>query len=232
MHLLGECQIAKEAGEDVGQRIDGAAPALVLLKGEVLALRRLRARQLLERHALLPGKSQRGRTGLAVLAEGGRDGRTGDRFVEVFLPLRDVGDAGGQTPRRAEALDRSARSNAEFGEARAEPLGELPRQPGHPRCGQLFDADFYEEFSIHQLSLSRCISDHGFNHEGHDAHDGHEENTITVISSCSSCHRVHRDPAVPASSSVSVDHPCLPPPTPSQSPPPAGALSGCRPSVR
>ncbi len=135
MHLLGECQIAKQAGEDVGQRIDGAAPALVLLKGQVLALRRLRARQLLERHALLAGKAQSGRTGLAVLAEGGRDGRTGDRFVEIFLPLRDMGDASGQTPRRAEALDGSARRDAEFREPRAQPLGKLPRQPGHPRCG-------------------------------------------------------------------------------------------------
>ena len=162
VHLLGECQIAKEAHENVGQRIDGAAPALMLLKGEVLALRRLRARQLLERHALLPGKSQGRRTGLAVLAEGGRDGRSGDRFVEVFLALRDVGDANGQAPRRAEALDGSTRSNPEFGEARAKPLGELPRQPGHPGCGQLFDADFYQEFSIHQLSRSHCISDHVF----------------------------------------------------------------------
>ncbi len=193
VHLLGERQIAKHAGEDVGQRIDGAAPALVLLKGQVLALRRLRARQLLERHALLAGKAQSGRTGLAVLGEGGRDGRAGDRFVEVLLPLRDAGDAGGQTPGRAEALDRSARRDAKFREARVEPLAKLPREPGHPRCGQFFDADFYEEFSIHQLSLSRCIPDHGF------ITMGTMLTTITMqtrhhMPSCSSCHRAHRDP--------------------------------------
>jgi hypothetical protein len=140
----------------------------VLLEGKVLALRRLRARQLLERHALLPGKTQGRRCGLAVLAEPGRDGRARDRFVEVVLPLRDVSDTRGQTTGRAEALDRSTRSNPEFREARIESFGELSREPGHPRCGQLFDADFDEELSIHQSSLSRFIADHGLNRYEHD----------------------------------------------------------------
>ena len=39
VHLLGEREIAKQAREDVGQRIDGTSPALVLLERQVLALR-------------------------------------------------------------------------------------------------------------------------------------------------------------------------------------------------
>ena len=90
VHLLGERQIAQQAGEDVGQRVNGAAAALVLLIGEVFALGRLRARQLLERHALLLGEAERRGRRLAVLPEGRRHGRAGDRLVEIVLAFRDV----------------------------------------------------------------------------------------------------------------------------------------------
>ena len=119
--------------------------------GEVLALGRLRAGQLLERDALLLGEPERRRRRLAVLAEGRRHRRAGDRLVEVVLALGDVRHAHGQAARRAEALDRRARRDPELVEARLEPLGELPGQTRQPRRRQLFDADFDQQFSIHQF---------------------------------------------------------------------------------
>ena len=149
MHLLGERQVAQETGEDVGQRIDSAPPTLVLLEREVFAFRRSRPRQLLERHALLLRKSERGRRRLSVLAKCRRHRRAGNRLVEVFLTLRDVRDANRQPSRRAEAFDRRTWSNTELGESRREAIGELARQLRHPRRRQFFDADLDEEFSIH-----------------------------------------------------------------------------------
>ena len=47
--------------EELGQRVDRALAAQVAVIREVLALRRLHAGQLLERHALLAGEALRGR---------------------------------------------------------------------------------------------------------------------------------------------------------------------------
>ena len=186
MHLLGERQIAQQAGEDVGQRVNGAAATLVLLIGEVFALGRFRARQLLERHALLLGKTERRRGRLAVLPEGRRHGRAGDRLVEVVLAFRDVRHPHGQAAGRAETLDRRPRRDPGLFEARLEPLGELPGQTRHPRGGQLFDADFDQKFSIHQCSRSRRISDHDLRHDGHDG------TMLTMKTTRNKKHRVHR----------------------------------------
>jgi hypothetical protein len=78
----------------------------MLLRGEVLALVGLHALERLEGDALLLGKAERGGRRLARGVERGRDGRTGDRFVEIFLALRHPADARRQAARRAEALDR------------------------------------------------------------------------------------------------------------------------------
>jgi hypothetical protein len=72
------------------------------------------------------------------------------------------------------ALHRRAGRDARFPEPGLEPLAKLTGQPRHPRGGELFDADFYEQCSIHPCdrfdgsSLSRCDHDHGRASRVHD----------------------------------------------------------------
>ena len=114
---------------------------MTLVIREILAFRGLDARQLVERHALLLGKAQRGRRRLTVAAEGGRHRRAGDRLVQILLALGDPRDAGGQPAWRAEGFDRRARRDTQLLEPRFQPIGQLRVTPRHPRRGQLFDAD-------------------------------------------------------------------------------------------
>ena len=65
-------------------------PRMPLVIREVLALRRRHARQLLERHALLPGEAERRRRRLPVRAERRGHRRAADRLVEIFLALGDL----------------------------------------------------------------------------------------------------------------------------------------------
>jgi hypothetical protein len=58
VHLFGKRQIAQQADEQLGQRVDRALAALTLLIGEVFAFRGLEPGQAVERHPLLLGKSE------------------------------------------------------------------------------------------------------------------------------------------------------------------------------
>jgi hypothetical protein len=119
------------------------------VKGEVLPFRRLHAGELLEGHPLFLREPHGGRRRLTVGTDGGGYRRTGQDFLEIFLALGDLRNAGRQPSRGAEALDRRPRRDPELVQARRDPLADLPRERGHPRRGKLFDADFDEEFSIH-----------------------------------------------------------------------------------
>jgi hypothetical protein len=178
LHLLGKGQIPEHAAEHRRQRVDGALAALPLEERQVLALGRLRASKLVDRHALLPGEADGRRRRLTVGAERCRDGRTRDQLFEVLLTLGDLGEPRRQSPRRRVRLDWSAGRNPRILQPRFDPLAELPRQPRQPGGGQFLDADFDQEFSIHsgllvslfgESFLSGCVRDHECAPRWHDA---------------------------------------------------------------
>src|SRR5262245_56433654 len=117
---------------------------MTLVVGEILALRALDARDLVERDTLLSREAQRRRCRLTVTAERRGHRWTGDRLVEILLTLGDPCDSGRETPRSAEALDRCAGGDPKLFEARFQPLGQLLGCPWHPGRGQFFDADLYQ----------------------------------------------------------------------------------------
>ena len=152
VHLLREGQVAQQAGQQVGERIDRALPSVALASDEILTLGGLLAIQRFEGEAVLACEAEGRRGGLSRRGQCRRDRWTSDDLVEIFLALRNAADPRRQPSRRRITLDRHVRRHPHLAEARFQLLGHLPGQAGKPGCRQLLDTNFYEQFAIHRVS--------------------------------------------------------------------------------
>ena len=116
---------------------------------EVLAFGRLHALEIVQQRHRSSSRTQGRRRGLSIGARRRRDGRTGDQLLEIALPLGNAGHTHSQTPRRAESLGRRVDPEPLRLELLRRHLRQLPRERRQPARGELFEAEFDQEFAIH-----------------------------------------------------------------------------------
>ena len=104
----------------------------MLAEAEVGAFRRLHALELCDVDVVLARKADGCGGRSAVGAERRRDRRAGQQLLEIGLPLGDLRDAGGQTPRRAVTLDRRVGKQPMRPQRAVQTIANLPRQARQP----------------------------------------------------------------------------------------------------
>jgi hypothetical protein len=139
----------KQTAHHIGEHVDGRLAALMDAVGKIGSLRCLAALERAHFHAVFLREAHRCRRRLAIRLVGGRDGRTGDQFLMIGLPLGQLRDTRGQPARRAVALRGCVGVETRVLEARVEMRRQLPRQSRQPAGRNLLAADFDEQFAIH-----------------------------------------------------------------------------------
>ncbi len=158
VHLFREREIAQEHGEDLGQHVDGRAPANPAVIREVFAARRVGLHERVEIRAELARKPQPGGRRMPLRVERGGDRRAHDRVVAIFLAIDQLGHGRGQPARRGEGFDACLRPEAHLVQPGLQPRAKLRRQRRQPRRRQLFDADFEQQLTIHDRSPARSTT--------------------------------------------------------------------------
>ena len=152
VHLLRKGEVAQGRGEHAAEDRAGGLPALAAPVGEIGPLGRVDPNQPVDGDPLLAGEPRGGASGLSRVGEGGPDRRSGDRLLEVELPLRHPCRVDREPARRRERLRRGrAREPGRF-ELRPDAGAELPHQRRHPARGQLLAPDLDQQLSIHDQS--------------------------------------------------------------------------------
>ena len=149
VHLFRKAEAAQHACQHVRQRIDGRLAAQPIAVREIGPLWCLHVLEIADRHAVFPRKAGRGWRRPPVRPRRRRHRRAGEELFGISLSLGDARHADRETPRRAVRVGRRVHGQPLSVELPRGDLRQLPRERRQPARGQLFDAEFNQEFSIH-----------------------------------------------------------------------------------